>query len=188
GLEAKLFHSRFEDAIPERWMRSLWVEELPHGIRWLYPRWNLTARPSLPPALASMDLVHAPSAVAIPPAADGQRLVVTVHDLAFLVVPHVFPTVWRSLFRVGLRAAVRRADAIVAVSRNTAEDLLSRTKVDPAKVHVIPEAAAVPHVAGDGDAVVGRLKVPRPYLLYVGTLEPRKNLVRLIRAYRRAAA
>jgi len=104
-------------------------------------------------------------------------------------VPHVFPTVWRSLFRIGLRAAVRRADAIVAVSRNTAEDLLSRTRVDPARVHVIPEAAPIPpEEPADPDEAFARLKVPRPYLLFVGTMEPRKNLVRLIRAYRRAAA
>jgi glycosyltransferase involved in cell wall biosynthesis len=59
--------------------------------------------------------------------------------------------------------------------------------VDPAKVHVIPLAAAVGKVGG-GEDVLSRLKIHQPYLLFVGTLEPRKNLVRLIRAYRRAAA
>jgi len=87
-----------------------------------------------------------------------------------------------------LRAAVKHADAIITPSRNTAEDVLSRTKVDPAKLHVIPEAASLPVSGGDPDAVIGRLKLPRPYLLFVGTLEPRKNLVSLVRAYRRAAA
>jgi glycosyltransferase involved in cell wall biosynthesis len=52
---------------------------------------------------------------------------------------------------------------------------------------VIPEAAALPASAGDPDAALARLKVPRPYILSVGTLEPRKNLVRLVRAYRRVA-
>jgi glycosyltransferase involved in cell wall biosynthesis len=184
-----LFHARFgAPAPPDPLVRSYWTEEIPQSIKTLYPRWNLTARPGLSAQLSSLDLVHAPSTVAVPPAGDRQGLVVTVHDLAFLVVPSAFPSRWRTMFRMGLRAAVKRADALIAPSRATAEDLLSRTKVDPAKVHVIPEAASLAWGEGDADETLTRLKVPLPYLLSVGTLEPRKNLVRLIRAYRRAAS
>ena len=191
SLELTLFHARFAGAPPaEPWMRDLPTEELRAGIRGLYPRWNLSGRPPLPEPLRAADLVHAPSSVAVPPAAGGQRLVVTVHDLATMAVPALFPPKWRQVYRAGLRAAVRRADAIVTPSRFTAEDLLSRTKVDPARVHVIPEGAALPEApAGpDPDRALSRLRVPTPYVLFVGTLEPRKNLVRLVRAYRRVAA
>jgi glycosyltransferase involved in cell wall biosynthesis len=190
SVEVRPFHARTEtrpSAADEALLRGFPVEELRAGIRSLYPRWNLTGRPPLPDALARMDILHAASAVAVPPAGDGQRLVVTVHDLAFLAVPSYFPRQWRQVYRTGLRAAVRRADAIIAPSRSTAEDLLSRTKVDPSRVHVIPEAAALPAAPGDPEAALARLKVPRPYILSVGTLEPRKNLVRLVRAYRRVA-
>jgi glycosyltransferase involved in cell wall biosynthesis len=102
-------------------------------------------------------------------------------------VPSFFPRQWRQVYRTGLRATLRRADAIVTPSRATAEDLLSRTRVDPSRLHVIPEAAALPESAADPEPVLARLKIPRPYILSVGTLEPRKNLVRLVRAYRRVA-
>jgi glycosyltransferase involved in cell wall biosynthesis len=114
--------------------------------------------------------------------------VVTVHDLAFEYYPGMFPRSWRYMYRLGLRAAVARADAIVTPSRNTAEDLLSRTRVDPARLHVVPLAASIGLGSADSDATLARLKVREPYVLFVGTLEPRKNLVRLIRAYRRVAA
>jgi glycosyltransferase involved in cell wall biosynthesis len=148
------------------------------------------ARPGLPRSLSSLDLLHAPSPAAVPPAGDRQKLVVAVHDLAFLVVPFVFPSKRRMTLRMGLRAAVKRADAIVTPSRNTAEDLLSRTKVDPARVHVIPPAAALDTTGRplDPEEVLSRLKLPVPYILSVGTLDPRMNPVRLIRGYRRAAA
>ena len=93
------------------------------------------------------------------------------------------------LYRAGLRAAARRADAVVVPSAFTAGELGAHTDVDPAKVHVTPLAASLPmQPASDVDAVLDRLGVPRPYLLSVGTLEPRKNHARLVRAYRRLAA
>jgi glycosyltransferase involved in cell wall biosynthesis len=189
SLEVTVFHARFASPRPsEPWMDGFAEAELPGSIRSLYPRWNLTARPALPVPIRSADLVHAMSASAVPPTVRGQSLVVTVHDLAFDRFPNLFPRAWRTMYRLGLRAAVRRADAIVTPSRATAEDVLSRTNVDPRKLHVVPEAAALPPSEVDVGEALARLKVRPPYILFVGTIEPRKNLVRLVRAYRRVAA
>ncbi len=184
-LSIALFHARFAGAVPERWMRGFWTEELPLGIRRLYPSWNLLGRPPLPPSLAGRDLLHAPTAVTVPPSGVRQRLVVTVHDLAFVVHPEAFPREWRLLYRLGLHRAVRTADAVIAVSRHTGEDLIRRTRLDPSKLRVIPLAPSLPETRADVEEALERLKVRTPYVLFVGTLEPRKNLVRLVRAYRR---
>lgn len=189
SLRLTLFRSRFAtDAPAERWVRDFPVEEISASIKTLYPRWDVTARPPLPAALQACDIVHATNPAAIPPAGAGQKLIVTVHDLAFEYYPGMFPRSWRYLYRAGLRSAVQRADAIITPSRNTAEDLLSRTKIDPAKLHVVPLAASLGIGNLDPDESLARLKVRTPYVLFVGTLEPRKNLVRLVRAYRRVAA
>jgi len=190
SLEIKLFHARFgpDAPPPERWIRDFWMQELDASIRSLYPRWDLLARPALPESLRSADVVHATNHAAIPPAAPGQRLVVTVHDLAFEHFPSLFPREWRLLYKLGLRAAVKRADAIVTPSRSTAEDVASRTTVDPGRLHVVPLASSLPAGTLDVAEVLARRKIRRPYVLFVGTLEPRKNLVRLVRAYRRVAA
>ncbi len=182
------FRARFSDREPpEPWLAGYRVEELRWSIRALYPAWDLLGRPSLPPSLRAVELVHATNHAAIPPRAPGQRLVATVHDLAFLRFPRMFPPTWRALYRLGLRAAVRRADAILTPSRATAEDLVARTRVDPGRVHVTPLAAVLPEGEREIDRVLQRLRIRAPYVLYVGTLEPRKNLVRLVRAYRRIA-
>jgi glycosyltransferase involved in cell wall biosynthesis len=183
-----LFHASFPGRRGESWMTPFPVRELPHGIRRLYLEWALVGRPPLPGHLAALDLVHAPSPVALPPSGPGQRLVVTVHDLAFRVYPRLFPAVWRNLFRAGVRRAAANADALVTVSEHTARDLVAFTRADPNRVHVIPLAASLPEASAEPGEVIERLKVPRRYLLFVGVLEPRKNLVRLVRAYRRAVA
>jgi glycosyltransferase involved in cell wall biosynthesis len=184
-LEVTAFHARWGRPLPPGLARFHPVE-LPRGIRALYPSWNAVGRPALPRGLAGLDVLHLPSPVAVPPAGPGQRLVVTVHDLAFRLFPGLYPPAWRSLYRAGLRRAVRRADAVIAISRNTATDLVRLTRIDPGRLHVVPLAVSVPPDV-DPEPALRRLKVPRPYVLFAGTLEPRKNLVRLIRAYRRAA-
>ncbi len=185
-LDIRLFHARFGSDVPEDWMRAYPDVELSATIRSLYPRWNLFAGPALPPPIADTDVIHAPLPAAIPPARDGQRLVVTVHDLAFEHEPEMFPSTWKRLYRMGMRAAAKRADTIIAPSRSTADDILAHARVPASKIEVIPEAASLPGSDGDPDEVAARLGLQQPYLLSVGTLEPRKNLVRLIQAYRKA--
>ncbi len=189
SLEVVPFHSRWPGPGPALPTLSASPVEVPASYRSLYPRWALLGRPPLPEALRGCDVVHATNPAAVPPAGPGQRLVVAVHDLAFLHFPRLFPRPWRLLYRAGIRAAVRRAHALLTPSRSTAEDLLSHTGVAPERLHVVPLAAA-PQAGGgrDPDAALARLRIPRPYVLFVGTLEPRKNLVRLVRAYRRVAA
>lgn len=182
-----LFHSSFPGRSAEPWMADFPRLQVPDSIKSLYPQWDLLGRPPLPSELQKLDVLHAPLPAAIPPTVDGQGLVVTVHDLAYEHFPQMFPRQWRWLFKAGLRAAVKRADAIITPSDATASDLMQHTKMSARRLHVIPEACPPP-VPGDVDEVIPRLGLPLPYLLHVGTIEPRKNLVRLVRAYRQAVA
>jgi glycosyltransferase involved in cell wall biosynthesis len=187
SLELVPFRATFRVDRAVAWFVSLDGVVLPWGIRALYPSWDLLGRPALPASLADAAIVHATNPAAIPPVRDGQRLVATVHDLAFDRFPELFRPDWRWLYRAGLRAAVRRADAIAVPSEHTAADLIARTSVDPSRIHVTPLA---PSLASSGDDPVPsleRMGLAVPYILSVGTLEPRKNLVRLIRAYRQVA-
>ncbi len=157
------------------------------GIRRLYPSWNTIGRPRLPGELTRLDVLHAPSVAAIPPPGPRQRLVVTVHDVAFRLFPSMYPPAWRTMFRLGLRRAAARADAIIAVSEHTANDVARIGGIEAERIHVVPLAASQPGPPVEPGPVLGRLGIPEAYLLFVGTLEPRKNLIRLIRAYRRIA-
>ena len=185
------FRSRFSSGgPPASWLRRLpAVTVVDRPIRALYPRWALTGRPALPSELADAAVVHSTNPAAVAPKRRGQRLVVTVHDLAFAQHPELFPRDWRMLYRAGLRAVARRADAVVVPSGFTADELRAHSRIDAARVHVTPLASSLPiDDAGDLDTTLARLGVPRPYVLSVGTLEPRKNQARLVRAYRRLAA
>ncbi len=188
AVDVTLFHAAFDREPPEEWMREVSRHQLGRSIGYLYPAWGALGRPSLPRALGDLDLLHAPNPAAVPPPGAHQRLVVTVHDLAFRTHPRLFPPRWAALYRLGTRRAARRADAIIVPSRSTAGDLMRYSKADPERVHVVPLAASLPASETEPEETLRRLKVPRPFILFVGTLEPRKNLPRLVHAYRRAVA
>jgi glycosyltransferase involved in cell wall biosynthesis len=184
--ELTLFRARFDGAPTRTFTRPHEVVEVPSTIRTLYPSWNLLARPALPERLGSAGVLHATNPVSVPPAADGQALAVTVHDLAFDRFPEVFPRSWRTLYRAGARAAVKRADVLLVPTRATKDDLVARG-AEAERIHVTPLASSLPDGGLDPTEVAARYGVTGPFILSAGTLEPRKNQTRLVRAYRQIA-
>jgi O-antigen biosynthesis alpha-1,2-mannosyltransferase len=105
--------------------------------------------------------------------------VLTVHDLAVLRHPEVFPAWTRLYGRTALRPTLRAADRIFAVSEFSKRETVELAGVDPDRIDVVPNALE-PVFDREGEAAEGE------YVLAVGTLEPRKNLARVVEATARA--
>jgi glycosyltransferase involved in cell wall biosynthesis len=132
------------------------------------------------------DVYHGP-AVFLPHVKLGYRTVVTIHDLVSFLFPETVPRKYSLYMRLMTRLAARSADQIIAVSLATKADLVRMLRVAPAKIVVIHEAVdpefARPLRPESIEAVVRRYGIERPYCLFVGNLEPRKNLPALIEAF-----
>jgi glycosyltransferase involved in cell wall biosynthesis len=146
--------------------------------------WVTLRRPRLPAGvLADLDMVHATSA-AVPPTA-GRPLVATVHDLAFRHYPDAYPAAGRRYHDRSARIVAAEAARVIAVSQATADDLTELYGVEPERISVVPLGVSPPGVADEVAAarLLADLGVRGPFLLAVGTLEPRKNLPRLLDAF-----
>jgi glycosyltransferase involved in cell wall biosynthesis len=130
-------------------------------------------------------LVHSLDHVA--PVWGPWRSVVTLHDLAFLLYPATHTPASRAYY-AATGESVRRAERVIAVSQRTASDAVRLLGVEPSRMRVVHEAAAPtfsPRPAASLAAVARRLgfDAGRPYILFVGTLEPRKNVPLLLEAF-----
>ena len=146
--------------------------------------WVTARRPRLPAGvLDELDMVHATSA-AVPPTG-GRPLVATVHDLAFRHYPDAYPAAGRRYHDRAARIVAAEAARVLAVSQATAHDLTELYGVEPGRIMVVPLGADPPGVGDRAAAarLLGDLGVRGPFLLAVGTLEPRKNLPRLLAAF-----
>lgn len=107
-------------------------------------------------------------------------MVVTVHDMTFDLMPQAHEPIKRFYFPLMIRCAVKRASKVLCISNTTAEDLNRLVKPARSKVQVTPLAA---RNIGANKASPATDLPSKPYFLYVGTLEPRKNLARLLQAW-----
>jgi glycosyltransferase involved in cell wall biosynthesis len=118
----------------------------------------------------------------------GAPAVLTVHDMAIYRHPEWFPSGQTLAVRIVVPRSMRRAEAILAVSSSTARDVADLFGVDPSRLEVVPEGVASryrPLPLDDRETARVRLGLPGRFLLFVSTIEPRKNLVTLLEAWSR---
>ena len=117
------------------------------------------------------------------------KLVLTVHDLSFEIIPETFP--WKTRlwhFLINPKKLCQRAGKIVAVSLSTKSDLEIFYKIKPDKISVIYSAVRDDFKVMDRNnpkmlKVKEKYKLPYNFILYLGTIEPRKNIISIVKAY-----
>lgn len=160
------------------------VIHMPVGRRVLYQSWHRFRRPPIWRRVGHVDVVHATGGVVPPPG--SARLVVTVHDLAFMHRPDHFTKHGVAFMTRGFELARAEAAVIAVPSQVTADDCMEHG-VDADRLAVVPWGASAVEVSdGDRERVRAAYGLPADFVLWVGTAEPRKNLAFLVEAVRRA--
>lgn len=171
------------------------LRRLPLTTQWTTRLWH-RARLPVPIERFAPDVEYYHALDYVAPPVRHARLLVTVHDLSFLAVPQYAEPSLAAYLAKAVPLVVRRAYRVIAVSEFTAWEVSDRLGVPPERVRVVPNGvdgrfrpyapgeraaarAAVAGIVGSGD---------RPYLLAVGTLEPRKNYPTLLAAFARLRA
>ncbi|MEO8609754.1 MAG: glycosyltransferase family 1 protein [Chloroflexota bacterium] len=135
-------------------------------------------------ARCNLDVLHSPDF--IPPLRGAKRHVITVHDLTFLHYPQYLTADSRRYYNGQILAATQRADHILADSEATKNDLIQMLNVPAEKitVHMLGVDERFHLLSSETRAQYqSQLGLPSEYILFVGTFEPRKNILGLLRAY-----
>jgi glycosyltransferase involved in cell wall biosynthesis len=161
--------------IPDRYLNVLWY-------RWRLPLYATFFS-------GQVDIYHGPD-FALPPLNGKLRKVVTVHDLAFLEHPeYAVPSLAAYLKKV-VPEAVASADVVAAVSQTTSQALIDHLKTPREKITVIPNGVGAYFRRITDPVILGATRhkygLKHPLVLGVGTLEPRKNHIGLVKAFAQA--
>jgi glycosyltransferase involved in cell wall biosynthesis len=154
-------------------VRSLWRQDRPERFKEFL--------------LGNVDVVHSTTFCAPRFHLRRRRLVVTIYDLSFVTYPEFhLPANVEHCLR-GTKLAIERADALIAISESTRRELIDEMGVPPERIAVTPLASGrgLQRVSDAGRlaAVRHRYQLPECFVLFLGALEPRKNVGRLLEAF-----
>jgi len=138
-----------------------------------------------------LDLFHGLSNE-LPSGVHRQKIptVVTIHDLIFLNFPHWYKNIDRKIYLEKVKYACKVATRIVAISNHTKDDLVNRLHINPDRIEVIYQSISERYffhsVKDQIDEVLTKYNLPPLFILTVGTVEPRKNQLAVLKAINRA--
>ena len=185
GLKDRDWRSEIENL--QSLISDLQFRAVPLTDDWLHRLWQRLRLP-IPVEVFTgpLDVFYSPDFV-LPPTLHATRTLLTVHDLSFLHYPDAFvPSLREYLERVVPRS-VARADRVLADSKSTRDDLVAYFGTPPEKVEVLYSGVdsrfRSEKAPGEEERLKTKYGIEAPYVLSVGTLQPRKNYVRLIKAF-----
>lgn len=157
---------------------------IPQGRLWTQTRLARELRRCKPDVFFSpanvIPFLHPPACVA------------TIHDVAFRYFPECYSPVSRWYLDLTTRFALNRAVKVIAVSQATKDDLVQIYDADPSRIQVIHSGGPITsgQIPADDEvaSALNRLGITRPYLLFLGRLETKKNVARIVRAFLRLKA
>lgn len=133
-----------------------------------------------------LDILHSTSPLSRIPISYQGKCVVTFHDMAAYKIPHCFPRIERAREKAVYRLMEKKADKIIAVSNSIKEDLKSTLGTPEDKIQVIYsglDKRFFEMPAAGGEKILAKYDIQKRYILFLGTLEPSKNIVRLLEAF-----
>ncbi|MBI4789923.1 MAG: glycosyltransferase family 4 protein [Chloroflexi bacterium] len=177
-----------DDLLRFGWPANFSIKHAPLTERVLAALWH-RARVPLPVEafVGAVDVFYSPDFL-LPPTW-ARKTIVTVHDLSYVRMPECFPDVLKRYLNRSVPRAVRRADLVLADAASTQRDLEDIYRLPSEKIKVLysgVDARFCPEIPeAEKTRVREKYKLVAPYLLSVGTLQPRKNYARLIQAFSR---
>ena len=161
---------------------------LPISTRWLTAGWQRLRLPiTLERFVGPVDVAHAPDFVAPPSHAPA---IATIHDLSYLITPEYAHPALRRFLAAAVPRTLARAARVLAVSETTRVDLIERYGLNPGRVVSVPNGVDRRFRTPGPEEMDNALRLfdlRRPYFLIVGTIEPRKNHLALLRAFERVS-
>lgn len=131
------------------------------------------------------DIIHNTSQLPVYPS-DSKRSVITIHDLIPILYPSLVTPVYAWQSKILLPRILKKTSRIIAVSNQTKKDLVHRYQLNPEKIDVIYEGVSdffYPRNAVEVKEFREKVGLEEPYILFVGALEPKKNIPGILRAF-----